>query len=109
MKYHPHLGIVAGIALASIVVSGFAQDQTRGQDQIRDRDIYGYQLMTPQERSEFRARMSDAKTMKERERIRMEHHEKMVERAKNKGIDLPDRPAAKARSGSGMGSGGNRR
>ena len=109
MKRHAYLGIVVGIVLTSIFMTAFAQDQTRARDQIRDRDIYGYQIMTPQERSEFRAKIRAAKTVEERERIRMEHHKQMVERAKKKGITLPDQPPAKSRSGGGMGPGGGSR
>ena len=97
--------------------ASFAQDRTQDQTQsqtrqtIRDRDIYGYQLMTPQERSEYRQRMRAAKTVQEREQIRAEHHEEMQKRAEARGITLPDTPPA-ARGGGmmgpgrGMGSGG---
>lgn len=65
--------------------------------------IYGAQLMTQQERIEFRAKLRAAKTVAERERIRKEHHERMKERAKARGVTLPDDPPVR---GSGMGSGG---
>jgi hypothetical protein len=78
------------------------QDQTR--DQIRDRDIYGSQLMTQQERNEYRQRMQQARTAEERERIRVEHHERMKVRAKERGVTLPDQPPA--RPGRPMGPGG---
>lgn len=109
------------LVLAALMVTPFvmAADQTRDQDrvrdaatestqrverqQLRDRDIYGHQLMTLQERNEFRARMRAAKTVEERERIRAEHHEQMVVRAKERGITLPEVPPAGR--GPGMGSG----
>ncbi|TNF37913.1 MAG: hypothetical protein EP315_01925, partial [Gammaproteobacteria bacterium] len=56
------------------------QDQLRTQDQLRDQ-IYGSQLMTEQERNEYRNRMRAAKTEQEREQIRNEHHERMKIRA----------------------------
>jgi hypothetical protein len=62
---------------------------------IRDRDIYGYGMMTPQERNEYRQRMQQAQTAEERERIRAEHHERMKERAKERGVTLPDKPPAR--------------
>jgi hypothetical protein len=65
--------------------------------------VYGSQLMTPQERDEYRARMRSAKTPEERERIREEHHERMKERAKERGMTLPDEPPPRGR---GMGPGG---
>jgi len=77
--------------------------------------IYGSQLMTQQERNEFRDRMHAAKTEQEREQIRKEHHEKMQLRAKEKGVALPDEPPAPGRGmrpgggGMGPGMGGGRR
>ena len=81
------------------------RDQTRDQTKLRDQDrIYGSQLMTRQERMEYRNKMREMKTMEEREAFRMEHHKKMQERAKAKGITLPDEPPA--RGGMMMGPGG---
>lgn len=68
-----------------------------------DAPIYGSQLMTQQERTEYRMRMRTAQTAEERERIRAEHHAQMVERAKAQGVTLPETPPA---MGSGMGPGG---
>lgn len=71
--------------------------------------IYGSELMTPQERQEYRDRMQSATTAEERERIRAEHHEQMMERAKEQGVTLPDMPPAHGQQmgpGSGMGPGG---
>lgn len=83
-----------------------SQDQTRTQDQIRDRDIYGNQLMTAEERNEFRNKMHAAKTAEERERIRAEHHERMKVRAKERGVTLPDAPPTDRGPGAGMRDGG---
>jgi hypothetical protein len=99
---------------ALVFASGFAladdQDRTRLQDKdqtkskVQDQDrIYGSQLMTKQERNEFRNRMRSAKTAQEREQIRAEHHESMMVRAKERGVTLPDDPPAR---GGGMGPGG---
>lgn len=105
-------------ALTSVLVFAAAsalaadQDQTRTQDQTKDQiqdktktqdQIYGSQLMTQQERNEYRNRMRSAKTAQEQEQIRAEHHERMKVRAKERGVTLPDKPPAK---GSGMGPGG---
>lgn len=81
-----------------------AREQAREQQQIRDQDIYGWQLMTPQEREEYRARMRAAKTLEEREQIRAEHHERMKARAKERGVTLPEEPPARG-MGRGMGPG----
>ena len=73
----------------------FAADQ--------DEQIYGSQLMTQQERTEYHAKMRTAKTTQEREQIRKEHHEQIQERAKERGVTLPDEPPGR---GGGMGPGG---
>ncbi len=68
--------------------------------------IYGSQLMTAQERDEYRAKMRSAKTQAERDRIRAEHHAAMQERAKEKGVTLPDQPRGPQRGqGAGPGKG----
>lgn len=63
--------------------------------------VYGSQLMTNQERLEYRKKITNAKTASEREKIRSEHHAMMKERAKEKNVTLPDEPP----SGGGMGGG----
>lgn len=72
-----------------------------------DPPIYGSQLMTNQERIEHRNKLRTAKTAEEREQIRLQHHEQMQLRAKEKGITLPDAPPAPAGGqGRRMGPGG---
>lgn len=103
-------------ALAGILSlsAGFvlAADQERTQDSVQKQEqeqIYGSQLMTQQERDEFRTKMRSAKTAKEREQVRQEHHERMRVRAKERGVNLPDEPPAHGGhmgSGGGMGPGG---
>ena len=116
MKRMPLYAILAAAALLPAHAS-FAQDRTQDQTQsqtrqtIRDRDIYGSQLMTRQERNEYRARMRAAASAEERESIRAEHHERMKERAQARGMTLPDQPRAGrgpggASAGGGMGPGG---
>lgn len=92
------LFLSAGFALAAEQAP--AQEKTQTKKQIQ---VYGSQLMTQQERVEYRAKMRAAKSAEEREQIRKEHHESMKERAKERGVALPDNPPAR---GSGMGSGG---
>lgn len=97
----PLAAVIAGLPTAA-----FAEEQARQQEQAQVRQqerIYGSQLMTPEERAAYRARMRSAKTLEERERIRAEHHEQMKARAKGKGITLPDEPPMR---GGGMGPGG---
>lgn len=97
--------LLAGFLLLS-AGTAIAADQERTQEMTQTQNqelIYGSQLMTPQERAEYRDKIRAAKSVEERERIRKEHHEKMKERAQARGVMLPDEPAA---GGSGMGRGG---
>jgi hypothetical protein len=55
-------------------------------------EVYGWQLMSEQERAEHRTKMQNMKTKEERERYRYEHHQKMQQRAKQQGVTLPDMP-----------------
>jgi hypothetical protein len=99
--------VAAGVSLPTLAADQARdQDQTRAQDQIRDQDIYGSQMMTAQERNEYRNKMRAAKTAQERERIRAEHHEQMKMRAKERGVTLPDAPPAGHGPGMGPGPGG---
>lgn len=54
--------------------------------------VYGWQLMTPQERVAYRAQMRAAKTAEERAKICTQHHQEMQDRAKQKGVTLPAVP-----------------
>lgn len=76
-----------------------------------DAPVYGSQLMTNQERIEHRNKLRAAKTAEEREQVRLQHHEQMQLRAKEKGVTLPDTPPAQGgmqgrRMGPGGGMGG---
>lgn len=106
-------GLIAAMASSLLLVApGFAADppvQTQAQEQ-----VYGSQLMTVQERTEYQARMRAAKSAEAREKIRSEHHEAMQVRAREKGLTLPDEPPARGMGGGmgpggGMGSGGGGR
>lgn len=58
------------------------------ESQARHRDIYGYQLMTERERSEYRERMRTAATDQDRDRLRSQHHKEMQARARERGVTL---------------------
>jgi len=83
-----------------------------------DDSVYGWELMTEQERNEHREKMQSMHTEQEREAYRIEHHKMMQERAKERGVSLPE-PGERRRdgvinrrdgTGGGMGPGmGNRR
>ncbi len=97
--------------LLAVSSSIWAQDaaapvKEKSQAQKREQ-IYGSQLMTQQERNAHRAKIRDAKTEQEREQIRLEHHKQMQERAKERGVSLPDEPPMRGQGagkcgGSGM-------
>ena len=100
------LALVAAGLMATAAWAPPAVAQTQAPAQTQER-IYGSQIMTEQERLEYRERMLKAKTVEERERIRAEHHQAMVARAKEKGVTLPDDPprAGMGPPGGGMGMG----
>jgi hypothetical protein len=95
------------VLLASTSLMGigqvFAQDQVQAQVQ-----IYGSQLMTAAERTEYQAKMRTLKTDKERDAFRLDHHTKMTARAAERGITLPSTPpgvGAGPKSNLGFGAG----
>jgi hypothetical protein len=98
-------GLLTASALMSMGLDVHAQDQVQTQVQ-----IYGSQLMTPVERTEYQSKMRALKTDKERDAFRLDHHDKMKVRAAEKGVTLPNSPPAvgvgpKANSGMGAGTG----
>lgn len=66
--------------------------------------VYGSQLMTQQERAEHRAKMLAATTPEARALIRAQQHERMKERARQLGLEMPDTPPATV-GGRGLGPG----
>jgi len=105
MKHYLGYVLSAVLLIAATAVPAFAGDEGM--------QVYGWQLMSEQERAEHRAKMQGFKTEEERERYRMEHHNMMQERAKERGVTLPDEPQPRGKGmgpggGMGMGSGGGR-
>lgn len=111
--------LVLSLVLGTAAVSAQQGSQTRDRDQLhrtaptqaqtQQRSIYGWELMSPQERNQYQERMRKATTEQERERIRAEHHERMQERARERGVSIPDDPPRKGASPSGgMGPSGGR-
>ncbi|MEW6558685.1 MAG: hypothetical protein AB1412_00610 [Pseudomonadota bacterium] len=95
----------------SLILAGGGLTATAAYAQTQKQEtIYGSQLMTQKERREYRLKMREAKTAEQREQIRAEHHKQMQERAKERGVKLPDSPPAQGmhqgRPGGGMGPGG---
>lgn len=98
------LTLVALAATAFLsATSAVAAEPAATQDQTRQ--TQGRQIMTQDERNEQRAKMRNAATQEERDKVRSEHHEAMKERAKERGATLPDTPPGRGQ-GSGMGGGG---
>lgn len=97
-KQKSFAAVVLAAALSFPLLAA-AQSQTSGA-------IYGSQLMNQQERNEYRAKMRNLRTAQEREQFRFEHHERMQERARERGITLPDAPPARGTRGMGPGGQG---
>ena len=76
------LALALGVAATGPISTAYAQQE----------QVYGNQLMTQQERNEFQTQMRAATSNEAREQIRWEHHIKMQERAKDRGVKLPDEP-----------------
>jgi hypothetical protein len=117
-------GMAAALALGALAVwprpAAFAEEEGAGkaaapvpaeapktpQVPPQGETIFGQHMMTQQEMADHRARMHAAKTPEEREKIRQQHHQQMVERAKQRGISLPEQPLGPpAGAGRGMGLG----
>lgn len=94
-------------AMAQDKIKDQTKDQTKDQDKLQTQDrtqdmIYGSQLMTQTERNQYRAQMRNLKTAQEREAFRLQHHEQMKVRAREKGLILPEQPPM---GGAGFGPG----
>ena len=94
------LSLPAGMVVAADPLP--AKDLSVSQEQER---VYGSQLMTTDERTGYQTKIRAAKTAEERELLRTEHHQRMQERAKARGMTLPDEPPVSG-GGMGMGPGG---
>ena len=98
------------IILASALVCGAQATLAQPPN---EEPIYGSQMMTPEERADYHAKMRAARTAEEQERIRNKHHAEMQARAKERGMTLPDEPPQRGMGprgrmapGDGMGPGG---
>ncbi len=108
--------LISWVALAGLVVLPFAfsvsavgaQAEPQWQQQA-EKSFYlgrgmGRQLMTEQEWQEHHQKMQSM-SPEERQKYREEWHEKMVERARERGITMPETPGPHG-PGKGMGPGG---
>ena len=102
--------LLTTVCLSLLLTMGFESSQAAQEV------VYGWQLMTAQERMEHRIKMRSFKTEQERAAYRREHHKRMQERAKQQGVTLPEVPATMGKGmgsnrgggGQGMGGGPNR-
>lgn len=83
---------LALLALGTASTSAVAADAAAPPAKTEAKQVYGSQLMTRQERIEYRNKMRSLKTQEERDAFRAEHHSQMQERAKEKGVTLPETP-----------------
>ena len=103
MKTSTRRGFAIGLAAAAatlLTARGFAQGPAPGKgprwDQEAEQSFHmgrgmGRQLMTEEEWKEHRAKMRGM-TAEDRTRYREEMHQRMIERAKEKGVTVPDMP-----------------
>jgi hypothetical protein len=68
------------------------KERVREQEQLklRDEDIYGFKLMSPDELKQYRERHRLMKTEEERARFEMEHREQMQQRARALNVEIED-------------------
>ena len=62
-----------------------AQHQVQAENQ-----IYGYELMSEEERNQYRQRIRNAENRQEAEQIEAQHRHEMQVRAKNKGVQIEE-------------------
>lgn len=97
MKWSLAVLVVVGAFSVSTGTARAASPYGTPQGNQMPQRIYGGHLMTQQERVEHRAKMRAAKTAAERERIRDEHYQQIRQRAKARGMVLPNRRPGRGR------------
>ncbi len=73
-----------------VVVSLFLSVLGTAGPALAGEEVYGWQLMTPQERQEYQDRMKALKSEEERKVFLEQHRKEMQKRAEARGITLPD-------------------
>ncbi|MCX7893463.1 MAG: hypothetical protein N2544_14020 [Burkholderiales bacterium] len=94
--------LAAAFALGAASALAQAPAQPAPQQAQAER-VYGYQLMTPEERAAYQEKMRAATTAAERQKIRDEHRALMDQRAREKGVTLAEPRGAKQGAGPGSG------
>lgn len=112
MRQRLILVLTGAFLLGAWPASALGQGQAKEIQQIQEQEqVFGWQLMSEQERQQYRQQMRQMKTVEEREAFRKEHHEMMKERARQQGVTLPDEPSPYGKGmgpGRGMGPGGGK-
>ncbi|GBO90568.1 MULTISPECIES: hypothetical protein [Marinobacter] len=90
MRLNKSLSLIAGATLLASLASMPVAAQSEEQ-------VFGRELMTQQELQQHRETMRNLNTDAERAQYRQLHHERMMERARERGVEL--------RNGMGQGSG----
>lgn len=76
--------VLGGVALALVVaMPAMAED---------DAPVFGRQLMTQEELQEHHRMMQSLDTPEARQEYREQHHQRMLERARERGVTLPEEP-----------------
>ena len=87
------IGMAAVLSLPLLAAIAVENEQLEQKEQAQvQQQVYGWQLMTDEERAEHRAKMRSATSDEERQAYREEHHKLMQARAEAKGLSLPDQP-----------------
>lgn len=68
------------------------QDRTHAPDEAKQsqNNIYGYNLMSEEERNAYRERIRNTENRQEREQIEAQHRHEMQIRAENKGVQIEE-------------------
>ena len=67
------------------------QDRTHAPDDAKQQEhMYGYDLMTEEERVAYRERLMKAKNAEEMEQIKAQHREEIQVRARNRKVEIDD-------------------
>ncbi len=99
------IALAAACALAPL--GGRAEEPAKPEAPAAEKPVCGRDLMTPDELAAHREKMRSFATQEERAAYRAAHHAKMMERAKERGVELPPQGCPKG-GGLGMGPGGGR-
>ena len=91
MKMRTTMAAAVAAAMMAMTATMFAAEQPAGTQARQSEPIYGYRMMNDQERNEYREKMRNARSADERQALRDEHHKLMQERAKERGVTLPER------------------